>query len=468
MTELGTCIYFKSYGVPVSTHLRNRHKYMASAARHQRVFRDDQKIQQHYATQHIWTNPQGRGRPRIHDAHARSQKPWIEGVMCQRFFRSRAASGWFEVGRKLAGRGYTLRLNGTIITKQPMHSSKVSPETRAHIGEVLKREKMYRAAETQPRFYSKALGDDSFAMARLPKISLLGTDYILGQGLSEGDPDIIIPRKDEETITCFLSAVAAMLDRCELTAQNTSRVLLCRVASSRLDICQAKPFVLKVEPNTRKRYRLSWKRFIAFTLRAYLLPDVFREQEVNIRLDARIASQQYINITRLSWPRPHRLDHRLDISQQYNYKNMDTNLFRCYESLYSNDTDSISGEGSSNDYEDSKEGDGDFEESEREDSLDGWMSDTDSRDAPDVSPFRRDLGHESTNRIALIAYHGNFIDGQPGSALLVYFSGLLGFSSDCRRFQLARKYCPNLSGLIWVQRLLFLEYALPLYSYPKS
>ncbi|KNB16797.1 hypothetical protein FOXG_21796 [Fusarium oxysporum f. sp. lycopersici 4287] len=80
---------------------------------------------------------------------------------------------------------------------------------------------------------------------------------------------------------------------------------------------------------------------------------------------------------------------------------MDTNLFRCYESLYSNDTDSISGEGSSNDYEDSKEGDGDFEESEREDSLDGWMSDTDSRDAPDVSPFRRDLGHESTNRIAV-------------------------------------------------------------------
>ncbi|EGU75252.1 hypothetical protein FOXB_14237, partial [Fusarium oxysporum f. sp. conglutinans Fo5176] len=55
--------------------------------------------------------------------------------------------------------------------------------------------------------------------------------------------------------------------------------------------------------------------------------------------------------------------------------------------------------------------------------------------------------------------------GQPGSALLVYFSGILGFSSDCRRFQLAREYCPNLSGLIWVQRLLFLEYALPLHSY---
>jgi hypothetical protein len=48
----------------------------------------------------------------------------------------------------------------------------------------------------------------------------------------------------------------------------------------------------------------------------------------------------------------------------------------------------------------------------------------------------------------------NFVDGQPGSALLVHFSGVLGFSSDCRRFQLTREYCPNLSGLIWVQRLL--------------
>ncbi|RYC80046.1 hypothetical protein BFJ63_vAg17066 [Fusarium oxysporum f. sp. narcissi] len=436
--------------------------------------------------------------------------------MCQRFFRSRAASGWFEVGRKLAGRGYTLEFNGTIITKQPIRSSKVSPETRAHIGEVLKREKMYRNSETQPRFYSKALGDDSFAatslwlertrwqityknvrrdilqaMTRLPKVSPLGTGYILGQGPSEGDPDIIIPGKDEEKIMCFLSAVDAMLDRCELTAQNTSRVLLCWLASSRLDICQAKPFALKVEPNTRKRYRLLWKRFIAFTLRAYLLPDVFREQEVNIRLDARTASQvkhlwehyawQHIDMTRPSWPRAHMLDHDPDISQQYNYKNIDINPFNRYESPYSNDTGSISSEGSSDDSENSEEGDGYFEGSEREDSLDDWMSDTDSRDAPDLSPFHRDSGHESINRMAvesaeellellfelsLSLIMENFVDGQPGSALLVYFSGILGFSSDCRRFQLAREYCPNLSGLIWVQRLLFLEYALPLHSYP--
>jgi hypothetical protein len=203
----------------------------------------------------------------------------------------------------------------TAVSDSPVQSE-LNPEMRAHLREVLEREQQYLDAKTQPRFYSKALGDDSFAatglwlertrwpityknvrrdillaMTRLPirdKVGSVEIDYILGQGPLEGDPDIIIPRKDEEKIMCFLSAVDAMLDRCGLTAQNTSRVLLCWLASSRLDICQAKPFALKVEKNTRKRYRLLWKRFIAFILRAYLLPDMIRKQEVKINLSARI------------------------------------------------------------------------------------------------------------------------------------------------------------------------------------
>ncbi|KAH7118435.1 hypothetical protein EDB81DRAFT_873174 [Dactylonectria macrodidyma] len=59
----------------------------------------------------------------------------------------------------------------------------------------------------------------------------------------------------------------------------------------------------------------------------------------------------------------------------------------------------------------------------------------------------------------------NFENGQPGSTLLIHFSGILGFSADCRQFRLARQYCPHLSGLIYVQRLIFLESALPLSSY---
>ena len=486
----------------------------------QLVFRDDQKIQQHYTTQHSWTNPQGRGRPRVHNAYARPEKPWKEGVMCQRFFRSRAASGWFEVGRSRTGRGYMSKANATVITKQPMRSSKVSPETRAHIDEVLKRDKMYRDAETQPRFYSKTLGDDSFAatslwlertrwpiifknvrrdillaMTRLPihaKVSSVATDYILKQGPFEGDPDIIISRKDKKKITYFLSAIDIMLDRCELTAQHTSRVLLCWLASSRLDIYQPKPFALRIEENTRKRYRLLWKRFIAFALRAYLLPDAIREKEVNIRLDGRTASQvkrlwehpvwQCMSTKKPSWPRLQKLDDDPDIPQRYNDEDIEINSSGRHESPYDDDdVGSVSFEESSDDFGSSEEDDGDFEESEREDRLDGCMFNTDSQDMPTVSLFHRDSCHEAINRMAvkhaevflellfelsLSLSMENFMDGQPGSTLLIYFSGILGFSPDCRQFQLAREYCPNLSGLIWVQRLLFLEYALPLHSYP--
>jgi hypothetical protein len=58
-----------------------------------------------------------------------------------------------------------------------------------------------------------------------------------------------------------------------------------------------------------------------------------------------------------------------------------------------------------------------------------------------------------------------FITGQPGSTLLLYFSGILGFFKNYQQLLLARQYCPQLSGLIDIQRLLLLERALPLRPY---
>ncbi|KAM5360803.1 hypothetical protein ACJA88_014696 [Fusarium oxysporum] len=217
--------------------------------------------------------------------------------------------------------------------------------------------------------------------------------------------------KDEEKIACFLSAVDAMLDRCEPTAQNTTRVLLCWLASSRLDTYQPKPFALRIEEDTRKKYRRLWKRFIAFTLRAYLLSAVVRVREVNIRLDPRIPI----------WKR-----------------------IQC-------------------DHESSEDDDEGFEASEREDSLDDWISDTESRDAPDVSLFREDPGHKFSDETAVKTVE-KFLELLFELSLSLSMEAFV--SPDRRRFQVAREYCPSLSGLIWVQRLIFLEYALPLHSYP--
>lgn len=59
-----------------------------------------------------------------------------------------------------------------------------------------------------------------------------------------------------------------------------------------------------------------------------------------------------------------------------------------------------------------------------------------------------------------------FADGQPSSSMLVYYSGVLGLSGNGETFRSAKLFTPILSRLIYVQRLLFLEYALPYRTYP--
>ena len=52
-------------------------------------------MRDHCKQVHMWQNPRRKGRP---SKEATGTEPWIEGVRCQRFFPSRQASGWFEVG----------------------------------------------------------------------------------------------------------------------------------------------------------------------------------------------------------------------------------------------------------------------------------------------------------------------------------------------------------------------------------
>src|SRR5205814_8344523 len=59
------------------------------------------KIQEHCRKQHGWQNERRRGRVRAELAAVERQLPWTEGVYCQRLFRSRYASGWFEVRQEM-------------------------------------------------------------------------------------------------------------------------------------------------------------------------------------------------------------------------------------------------------------------------------------------------------------------------------------------------------------------------------
>lgn len=51
--------------------------------------------------------------------------------------------------------------------------------------------------------------------------------------------------------------------------------------------------------------------------------------------------------------------------------------------------------------------------------------------------------------------------------ILHFLSGILGFSKSLDAFLPARSFTSHLSALIYIQRLLFIEYALPLRPYPS-
>jgi hypothetical protein len=54
-----------------------------------------------------------------------------------------------------------------------------------------------------------------------------------------------------------------------------------------------------------------------------------------------------------------------------------------------------------------------------------------------------------------------YVDANASSTLLVYFSGILGFSASGLTFERPRNYTPKLSGLIYCMRLCMLEATLP-------
>ncbi|KAK5989588.1 hypothetical protein PT974_01671 [Cladobotryum mycophilum] len=64
-----------------------------------RVYRQVRRIQEHCRKAHNWVNEWSKGGNVVKRAKQAREVPWITGVRCQRFFQTRAASGWFEVGR---------------------------------------------------------------------------------------------------------------------------------------------------------------------------------------------------------------------------------------------------------------------------------------------------------------------------------------------------------------------------------
>jgi hypothetical protein len=72
---------------------------------------------------------------------------------------------------------------------------------------------------------------------------------------------------------------------------------------------------------------------------------------------------------------------------------------------------------------------------------------------------------ETIFRLLVVFWTDTSIDGDPGAKALIHFSGVLGIHPYKLTLRTAYDYTPYLSALIWVGRLVILEYALPSRAY---
>ncbi|KFA78363.1 hypothetical protein S40288_09973, partial [Stachybotrys chartarum IBT 40288] len=471
------------------------------------IVRAEKKKDEHYRTVHLRGKSRGRGRPKLigRESGTTPEPEWRANVHCQRFFLSRLASSWFEVSRKTVA--CKIKHVHQQQIQQPEVPRNLSPKASLHIQEIIARHEKHMATQNQPRHYAMALGEESLAatspwlertrwpkiyrntrrdilhaMTRLP-VREPGTrtwkDFFLGQGPREEDADIISRYQDEQKLACVGAAIDLMLDRCENTARNTSRLVRSWLLSSKRNTYQPRVFTVMTEPSTRTRYRSMWKRFILFVLRAYLMSSIARQQvkahipkEFNYLLKVIWDHRVWDGIDTEKGKWPSTTDQRYLTASSLDNRFSDEDIQGAeYGDWGQPDDDDEFEELEEEEIEDGEEDQSEesdhYQQEDPEDATTPYDSPSMSNDSNVTNQGAAEMEFlELLFKLSISVSTQPFLDGQPGSTLLVYFSGIFGFSSDCRQFKLARQYCPSLSGLIYCQRLIYLEYALPLYAYP--
>ncbi|KAL7903745.1 hypothetical protein GGI35DRAFT_492304 [Trichoderma velutinum] len=450
-----------------------------------------QKIQAHCRKKHNWINPRKKGRQPALQPLNQDEAPWTEGVLCQRFFRSRAASCWFEVGRghthssQIKSGSHPDMLKGK--RKQLTDDGKRSEcaEAETHLNAVLTREKQRLEENNQPAIYDQSPKNNAFAssnpwmdrtqwdqiykgtrrdilqaLIRLPNRHHLTTHCVIGQRSRKTRPAIVSLDVDEQKISCLLGALDCLLDRCEDTVRNTSRHILCWLHSTDHQSCSRKPFSLVSKVGSKKRYRRLWKCLIAFLTN---VPLGLKAQN-QIRNLLEHEAWEHIETRKGLWP---------------DGGNQDTGRRHAMPTI-NEDDDCTEDDMSFSDMEDTEDSADEHDNGTSDADINSLSHGNSNSDKEKTEGFEEcaqpdfDCHDSSTMpdqiielllQLSLTLMTERFADGQPSSTLLVYFSGILGFTACGKGFKPAKQYTTSLSGLIFIQRLLFLEYALPLHSY---
>jgi hypothetical protein len=327
-----------------------------------------------------------------------------------------------------------------------------------------------------------------------------GREHHIGHGQQYGlDKDLVSPGEDEDRIACLIRLVDVMICRCEETARKTSRHMLCWLRSTKESSIYSKPFTL-VQPSSSTKYRLLLKRCLAMVLRIYRLPPDKRLQVTGLALNRK--QLQFLDAI---WTHEAFSDLATLEELAGRYKR---SAGHTQAASGLGERSQTTSEGIGDDYkeeeEESEEDEMEDEENEEEEeedsnndndknhSREGQRGDYHQDEDGGFTTWLNDLGEITDEEEHGMEVEGGaapgspeelvellfgltlalatqpVVNGQPQKTVMIYFSGILGFSSspDGSAFLPARSYTSNLSGLVYILRLIFLEYALPLQAYP--
>ncbi|KAH6972651.1 hypothetical protein EDB80DRAFT_596203 [Ilyonectria destructans] len=259
----------------------------------------------------------------------------------------------------------------------------------------------------------------------------------------------------EARMRVLMHAVDDMFDRAEDTLTCTPYQSRCWLTSYQQGMFRHRPLRV-MSAATARGYKSKWKKFICYIFRAFeMSPSLRRDiHNVPLRGDDVQMMRHILNLAS---------DMEED-SQSYSGSDSDSQS----ESDSENDSDSdYTDDRSDNDSKkDEDRGDRSQDDDDDEVMQSGYVPDLRASQATFRLPqgIRLELS-EALLQLSMMFWTYQSQDGAMTCSTIVHFVAVLGIHPSSLAYRNAYDYTPDLAALVWVGRLLFLEYSLPRFSY---
>lgn len=304
------------------------------------------------------------------------------------------------------------------------------------------------------------------AAARQPKL-LGGGSYLLGR--YQGSP-LWSSAETEAQLRIILQGLDLMFDRARATVDRTPYMSRCWLNTYSKDTFW--PHGFRIIPSF-KAYLAIWKRFICFVFRVLQYSSRQRREIFNLRPGStEMKMMQYILylVGQLQLERDEFHNGLVVANHEDGDKECQERRDDCgvdSDSYYDSDLEDLEADEDSDADTDREFDDNTESEEEEEEEED---AETDQKTGGDGSDFCLPSGHwlrlsEALFQLSMMFWTHQDPAGNMSSSVIIYFTAVMGIQQHSLAYSPAHSSTSGLAALVWVGRLLFLEYALPVYSY---